>query len=249
MISCRGLWTRTVAQYLLGWASILPTTWGTRKERVFGCISSSPCCMKKSNLQRQIASKRIPQNKTNPPKHRFCCKSLHCHRLCSVSNYSLTAPSGCWWELQGPNVNISLNSLNSPSITIITFKRISFQLGYKLRPKVLCLLFYVFDVCVGVMWLHGNNITNCSRGAKSRADKCWCHFLFKCESLMSQLFCLTLTKPPCIFLHHTNHEIDGVPQLCPQYFRYMAWEYTKMVVYFILLIKYDNYLYAISSMS
>ena len=28
MISCLGLWTRTVAQYLLGWASILPTTWG-----------------------------------------------------------------------------------------------------------------------------------------------------------------------------------------------------------------------------
>lgn len=29
MISCLGLWTRTVAQYLLGWASILPTTWIT----------------------------------------------------------------------------------------------------------------------------------------------------------------------------------------------------------------------------
>lgn len=27
MTSCLGLWTRTVAQYLLGWASMLPTTW------------------------------------------------------------------------------------------------------------------------------------------------------------------------------------------------------------------------------
>lgn len=34
MISCRGLCTRTVAQYRLGWASILPTTYREReKER------------------------------------------------------------------------------------------------------------------------------------------------------------------------------------------------------------------------
>lgn len=32
MISCLGLWTRTVAQYLLGWASILPTTYYREQE-------------------------------------------------------------------------------------------------------------------------------------------------------------------------------------------------------------------------
>lgn len=47
--------------------------------------------------------------------------------------------------------------------------------------------------------LRSNNTTNWSRGTKSRADKCWHHFLFKCESLMSQIFSLTLTKPSCIF--------------------------------------------------
>lgn len=32
MISCRGRCTRTVAQYRLGWASILPTTWQSKRK-------------------------------------------------------------------------------------------------------------------------------------------------------------------------------------------------------------------------
>lgn len=100
---------------------------------------------------------------------------------CTVSNHSIAAPCRCHWKRQWFNYNISPQFLIRSTLQFL-FNSLLFSWGTKTEASD------------RTAWQQCKQ-----RDAKSRADKCWRHFRLKCESLMSQLFSLTLTEPSCLF--------------------------------------------------
>lgn len=110
---------------------------------------------------------------------------------CTVSNHSLAPHCGCHWD------NIYAQLLFLSTLQLLLLNRFFFSIrGMKTDLKSSVIHTSVCMTSDGTAWQQRKQL---NRGAKLRADKCWRHFLYKSESLMSQLFSLTPTEPSYIF--------------------------------------------------
>ena len=150
MISCLGLWTRTVAQYLLGWASILPTTWEREEQgmvRIRDLIPTGNIKGKYLQINQQALSKRNNKiccwEKEYKKKWRILWSGVDLHHL-NLTGLSVlsqfhhllfpnmylcmwASPRGCEWNVQQAQHQPFLFLPSTLSSVIITFPRCSPQ--------------------------------------------------------------------------------------------------------------------------